>query len=228
MSPFGVSGNTDVFEALLGIFGGHARHIFEKGATWEEASQTDALFRYLDPYLRPRREQRTQTAGKIKYRRQPASASPTPTPSGGASLQEVADLIEQHRAQSAAHHAPGTGGTSAPAVAMRMGWSNERVFTADAFTAVGTSARTEQPPIIEGETSAYLAFWLPTDAEVLDVWADIENSLAVYSMFFPVLHREALTVDGTAGFTTPQTSIYRGSWRNRSRRSISSGSRHSA
>ncbi len=101
-------------------------------------------------------------------------------------------------------------------VALRIGWSQSRVFEAGTFTragshptdgaAVGTTAGVSVPPFppaLNTDPSLYLGLWLAGDPEVLAIdrssFVDGEDSLSA----FPVADRQPLEVGGVAGFYYP-------------------------
>ena len=106
----------------------------------------------------------------------------------------------------------------AAAVAMRLGWSQSRVFVEGTFirannhpidgAADGTTLGLNVPPFppaLASDSSLYLGIWLAGDPDLqaIDRTATVgENSLA----FFPAADRQALTIDSVAGYYYPANS----------------------
>ncbi len=102
------------------------------------------------------------------------------------------------------------------AVAMRLGWSQSRVFVAGSFTRandhpidganLGTTAGVAVPPFppsLATDETLYLGIWLAGDPTLVAIdrlaYVDGEDSLDV----FPAADRQALEVDGTDGYYYP-------------------------
>ena len=110
-------------------------------------------------------------------------------------------------------HLPGA------AVAMRLGWSQSRAFVAGSFTRandhpidganLGTTAGLLVPPFppsLNTDQTLYLGVWIAGDPTLLAIdrtaYLDGEDSFET----FPAADREALAVDGDAGFYYPGVS----------------------
>ena len=141
--------------------------------------------------------------------------------SGGVTLAQVDAKIQAHSAVASAHHTlaptegqPGGGSVvdvidgrlPGAAVAMRIAWSQSRVFEAGSFTrandhpidgaSVGLTSGVETPPFppsLATDATLYLGVWIAGDPVVLSV--DVEG--------FPSDDRVALAVDGVDGFYYP-------------------------
>ena len=104
-------------------------------------------------------------------------------------------------------------------VAMRLGWSQSRTFVEGTFirandhpidgAAVGTSAGVIAPPFppaLSSDPTLYLAIWLAGNPDVQGIdrsgFTDGEDSIE----FFPVVDRQALTVDSVSGYYYPSDS----------------------
>ena len=104
-------------------------------------------------------------------------------------------------------------------VAMRLGWSQSRVFEEGTFerandhpidgAAVGTTAGVSVPvfpPALVDDETLYLGIWIAGDPQVLAIdrseYVDGEDMIDL----FPAADRQVLEVDGVAGFYYPESS----------------------
>ena len=156
----------------------------------------------LDTFIEPWAQ--TGTADIIPRAKLPDDLATTDDDEGGGGGTIVADVED--------------GRLPADAVAMRLGWSQSRVFAAGTFTraedhpidgaAEGTSdglILPPFPPALSTDATLFLGIWIAGDPSVVAIdrsgSIDGEDSLE----FFPAADRVALTVDLVDGFYYPNT-----------------------
>ena len=137
-----------------------------------------------------------------------------------AALSNISRILERRPAGGGGSIVAGVEDGRLPAdpVAMRLGWSQSRVFAAGTFTRAedhpidgaveGTSdglILPPFPPALATDETLYLGIWIAGDPSVVGIdrtsWLGGEDSLA----FFPAADRVALTVDLVDGFYYPNT-----------------------